>query len=95
MSEMVKRVARLLCRLDAFRNNGKIGNRNEMDHHVEHLWPVFEADARSVIKAMREESEAAALAGANEAQIRIADAKICWRAMIDQALEQPGERGAV
>jgi hypothetical protein len=47
--EQVEKMARLLCRLDAFRNNGRIRNRAEMDYHVDNLWEVFKEDAAIVL----------------------------------------------
>jgi hypothetical protein len=70
MERLIERVARLLCRQDAFRNNGAIGSRAQLDNHVDHLWPTFRGEALGAIlvmlTAIREPSETMQLAGHNQ-----------------------------
>lgn len=51
---MVERVARLMCRRDAIRNNSRLSTRELLDQYIDALWPAFTDDARAVIAAARE-----------------------------------------
>lgn len=96
MSEMVERIARAICYAHAytmFFDHPEEERVAQARAHEERDWQTFVHAAKEGISAMREPTEAMLDAADNtdievgEYLIRQPHARLCWQAMIDEALK--------